>query len=345
MPFDFACDSSRPGYKAKLLALLAFTAWVFILCTIGATSFVWRSSLAQERLFLAVTSNNFSQAKELIEVVLKAPLLEGVYTKVNRELDLAENREQNLAAAINYLDVLGNVKDKNFSTALGQVRTAPLVLAYPRIHFTWPPGQVISFPPNALSAQYRRDLNDSLEDLINLNAEIARYTKVISQYQEELTRIQKLHKLVADEASKLFSLPSQYETENKSSNSPLALFYYQAGVLKDVPTLRGVADNLPDLETLRTQLDQAGGRVTLEGPNIVSQFADKLRELQQASATIISDFNSSLELQEEAKAQYKAAKEAWTQKYSLADKLSRNLILLACGAKQTDAISTDQISG
>ena len=109
-------------------------------------------------------------------------------------------------------------------------------------------------------------------------------TAALRDYHDAIKRTINEHSLVGADLSELMSLPSAYVGTERET-----LLVYHEGVLKNLPVLVGLPDNIPDLATLRTTLKSAGGLVKLVSENIAEEFATKLEAIRTTSEAIVQE--------------------------------------------------------
>ena len=109
--------------------------------------------------------------------------------------------------------------------------------------------------------------------IYSLMRNVTREGEAIQAEQAEIySEYQKISKEVLD----FFSLPLSRSTKE--------IEFYQKGVLKGLPTIQNLTDQMEDLTEFATALDKLGGRVNVpEGENAHQFFIDKLQDFQDRS--------------------------------------------------------------
>jgi hypothetical protein len=99
--------------------------------------------------------------------------------------------------------------------------------------------------------------------------------------------------LLAKDAADLFSLPPRFAESSAGAPS-----FYNSGILKSLPTLSGLPDNLTSLSQLRDELTRAGGRLQASGgapiESLLNARLASLREGGSAVAATLQDLDSQL---------------------------------------------------
>ncbi len=105
-----------------------------------------------------------------------------------------------------------------------------------------------------------------------------------------IDRFIKQHAVIGDDFGELLGLRSTYHRSGTQE-----LLAYTGGVLKDLPQLSGVPDNVSDLTALRSVLAEVGGHVDVEGENAAETFAVRLESMKTLSHSIVNDVTRSRE--------------------------------------------------
>lgn len=75
----------------------------------------------------------------------------------------------------------------------------------------------------------------------------------------------------------------------------IALPFYTDGVLESLPVLEGLSDAIPDLPTLREQLQKLKAVVPFTGPDAQTQFLEKIESLRLAAKQISEEDSALME--------------------------------------------------
>jgi hypothetical protein len=94
------------------------------------------------------------------------------------------------------------------------------------------------------------------------------------------------HILLGEDLTDLLSLPCAYTRLGGTE-----LRAYTSGILQYLPVLDGLDDDLTDLQSLKTALEQAGGKVNVSGDNPAEIFAEKVRGLRAISEELVTEFS------------------------------------------------------
>ena len=93
------------------------------------------------------------------------------------------------------------------------------------------------------------------------------------------------------EAKKRFSrtLGLPFEDEPPSGVARPAVYFQ--GVLKDLPSLARLEDNIQDLQSLQLQLQTIGGQVAYSGSNAAEEFKGEIESIQILTRKALDDFD------------------------------------------------------
>src|SRR5262249_39352151 len=127
------------------------------------------------------------------------------------------------------------------------------------------------------------ELSETLDGTNKRFEDLTAAKAVRAAIDTELDNVRHQHTLIARDLGDLLGLLSVYSVE---PDAPFAA--YQAGVLKDLPKLRGLEDGLEDLETLRVKLEKLGGGVRVSAADAHAAFTAKIDELRDTSLALIS---------------------------------------------------------
>ncbi len=99
--------------------------------------------------------------------------------------------------------------------------------------------------------------------------------------REQLLGQIKQHSLIAGELSSLFNLSPAYKTKGRDR-----LLAYQSGLLKDLPILEGLPDEINTYEDLNNRVVAQGGTISEDGGTREFTLPEKLAQLRQTCAAI-----------------------------------------------------------
>ena len=136
----------------------------------------------------------------------------------------------------------------------------------------------------------RRDLERLFQALRNAQEASENANHATAELSEKLRRLRDAHKLIAADFARLLSLHSKYDSPNDSKDDSLQI--YRSGVLANLPILIGLSDEIPDLIALRSEIEHAGGKVSLGGENVAEEFSKTLEDLRKASTSIINEYSN-----------------------------------------------------
>ena len=103
-------------------------------------------------------------------------------------------------------------------------------------------------------------------------------------------RLVEQHRLVADDMSEFFSLPSKYALGKDD-----VLHAYRLGILQDLPALQNIPDGIADLVALREALREANGKVVLDSDNPAREFSLQLSRMRGTSTPIVTEYRQAEE--------------------------------------------------
>jgi hypothetical protein len=154
-----------------------------------------------------------------------------------------------------------------------------------------------------------------------LRGKISSYQNATIFYQKSLQTKHRLteeqhsqktrFELISQDLLDLFSLSGQLRTQ------AAAFTFYTQGALNELPFLPGIPDNLSDFVSLRTELENQGGKVRIEGENAHELFLAKLdglrvisREIALNHQELIKNQSTNMSALTKARTELQIAKEA-----------------------------------
>ena len=108
-----------------------------------------------------------------------------------------------------------------------------------------------------------------------------------SERELQQQKLIKNHALIGEDFAELLTLPSLYSYQKQGK-----LIAYQEGVLKDLPMLEKLEDNIPALADLRVALRDAGGAVHVNSDDVAQAFSEKLSSIKAASTAVVEEYNT-----------------------------------------------------
>ena len=161
--------------------------------------------------------------------------------------------------------------------------------------------QALIFTVAPGNAQQIKDLQASFQEyqlkIKKLSEERESIPKQIKTNLAALRQLNLVAKSLAIDFANLFALTPIFHERSDA----LIIDFYQSGVLKGLPVLKGIPDDLMDLAELKQALEKAGGEVQIKGANTqvrfqteLTQFGTTSEKLQAATAKIF-DENRALE--------------------------------------------------
>lgn len=104
-----------------------------------------------------------------------------------------------------------------------------------------------------------------------------------SDFERKFQALNEQYGLVASDFAEFMSL-------NPESRSIETGGFYTGGVLNALPRLKGLKDEIQDLPALRQELEQVGGKVTVEGEQAAEHFAKRIDELRAIATELNSGY-------------------------------------------------------
>ncbi|MCB0334222.1 MAG: hypothetical protein KDD55_12020, partial [Bdellovibrionales bacterium] len=156
---------------------------------------------------------------------------------------------------------------------------------------------------------YLQELKDSGENLA-VRIEYARtvanqHSEIEEEIEEKEDRLQDLDKVI-NSSIKQFQLVTEDFQEFLGYRDFLApsqltsIKLYGGGVLKDLPQILAVRDNIMTLESLKDLLEKTGGGVKVSGPQ---EFQRTLKRIRTSSMELSNTYNNSIKEQEKLRSE------------------------------------------
>lgn len=244
--------SPRPSLSAWLIALLSSAMVVTVAVLAMAAGWLGRAILLEQSLIAQLELRDFLSAERTLQDLTATPRLLVAGTILESDTETYARRSGLHAARI-LLSVLSAIDLRSYEDA--QSRMA-------------------SFPANQ-DEVFTRNIQEKLETLRSDQAMLVKELQRVKELEDSLAANTTQARLVAKDFAEMLSLKP--EESGDPQEPPDA---YRGGVLKGLPRLQGLRDNIVDLNFLKVELDGLGATVRVEGSDLYRAFTEGLQSLR-----------------------------------------------------------------
>lgn len=145
---------------------------------------------------------------------------------------------------------------------------------------------------SALPAEDFVGIEDNIEKMNASSVDLERRGQEIEDLERKIQSVIAQHALVANEFATMMSFHSAYAEAEKKAQPLKELLVYKNGILKDLPRLQELPDNIESLLQLKAHLEMLGGKVVTEGADAHTYFNEKLQELRDKSLALQQQFET-----------------------------------------------------
>ena len=165
--------------------------------------------------------------------------------------------------------------------ALGEIHVGRTSQAFAKIK-TALPSINKSAPVDESLDSASRELDTCAQRQQTLQLAARRVSRDLEDAQRDLNLTIRSHSLVAQDLADLFSLKSAYGDRGYDK-----LLVYQNGLLRWLPMIANLPDDIADAAELRDALNQLGGKLNLEEANQQEAFVQRIASLRQTSIELM----------------------------------------------------------
>ncbi|MCO6430925.1 MAG: hypothetical protein J5J00_08695 [Deltaproteobacteria bacterium] len=252
---------SKPGIIGWTAAAFSACLIVYLIGAVLQVGEYWRKTVCAERAKLALDGSNMALARYYTDRALRAEGLAWLFS-------LGSNIDTKLGnlIALN-LDLLEESNGYDFRAALNRIEILRTSISEV---------QVLD-PDEPRLVKTADDAKPVLESLVYLDNKRRTKQAERGRLEEQRRKLVQAYSIIATEFGEFFSLtPEKADPES-------ALPVYEKGVLKGLPRLQNLEDDLPTLTALAKSLEIARGKVQLEpGANAHLQFTERMKYFRNA---------------------------------------------------------------
>lgn len=128
-----------------------------------------------------------------------------------------------------------------------------------------------------------------LEQAAQASSQLEIYTEELEFFSKKSLNLRERYNLLADRFAAVLSLEPIYALQEELTSYQLPT--YQRGVLKGLPSLESLPDDIKDLGELSKIITSLGGKVTVEGVNQNLAFNTLLQELEASCQELVDEFS------------------------------------------------------
>ncbi|MBN8549979.1 MAG: hypothetical protein J0M12_11745 [Deltaproteobacteria bacterium] len=293
--------SARPSLAAWLLGGASLATVTFFMLVVLSYGKLLREESLYNSLRDRLKFKEYNRAEVLVEEIASPPFVFSVWSLLVSE-QARQSRQTNLQTAKIVLSVLSAVGVNRIDEAEQRLATLP-----------------------ANSGEHLvRDLQNELLAVKESQAKLESKQRAIHAAEDSLNASAKQGTLVADEFGELLGLSAIHVSDEDA-----ALPAYDHGVLQGLPRLKGLRDNIVDLNFLKVELEGLHAHPKNDGANTFESFTAKLQAIKTSYSEINSRFEAAVtELEQSQDATVALGREVSGRRNKLQSEISDRILEL-----------------